>query len=126
MRRFIVGGFATLAFVLGTAITSGAVPTKGQPLVLRCGDASVNLETSPGGGITMWGTDGTMYHLKSIEVRIHRGELATEPDTAPLREFSQSFGNRNGQGEATECSLHEYNPDHNATAFEYLTVTSRS
>ena len=66
-----------------------------------------------------------MYHLKSAELRIYRGEFAIEPDTDPLLEFSQSFGNRNGQGEAMERSSRGYNPDHNATAFEYVTVTSR-
>ena len=126
MRRLIVGGFVTSAIVLGTAVTGGAIPTKGETLVLTCGDASVTVETSPGGGVASWDTDGAMYHLKTFELRIYRGEFATEPDTEPLLEFSQSYGNRNGQGEATECTFRDYNPDHNATAFEYVSVTSKS
>jgi hypothetical protein len=68
-----------------------------------------------------------MYHLISDEVRICRGDLATEPiGIDPLREVSHSYGNRTGQGEAMACSFRAYNPDHNATAFEYITVTSNS
>jgi hypothetical protein len=126
MRRFLVSGFLASAIVLGTAGMSGAAPTKGETLVLTCGDASVTVEISPGGGIKSWGSDGTTYQLKTYELRIYRGEFETEPDIDPLFEFSQSFGNRNGQGEATACSDRAYNPDHDATAFEYVTVTSRS
>jgi hypothetical protein len=71
----------------------------------------------------VWGQDGAMYHQKSFEVRIYRGEFATEPDLDPIVHFSKSLGNRNGQGEATECSFHDYNPAHNATAFFDISVT---
>ena len=67
-----------------------------------------------------------MYHLKTFEVRIYRGDFATEPDLDPIVESSQSLGNRHGQGEATECSFRGYNPDHNATAFVDISVTSGS
>ena len=126
MRRFILSGFLASAIVLGTAGTSGAAPTKGETLVLRCGDASVTVEVSPGLGIKSWGSDGTTYQLKTYELRIYRGEWTTEPDIDPLFEFSQSYGNRVGQGAAMACSDRAYIPDHNATAFEYVTVTSKS
>ena len=117
--------FSVIAF--STAAPSGAAPTKGQTLVLTCGDASVTVVVSPGLGIKSWGTDGTTYQLKTYELRIYRGEFTTEPDDIdPLFEFSQSYGNRTGQGEAMACSDRAYNPDHNATLFEHLTVTSRS
>ena len=118
--------------VMRSFAAPGGVPlakwqTKGRTLVLTCGDASVTVVISPGAGIKSWGTDGTTYQLKTYELRIYRGEFTTEPDDIdPLFVFSQSFGNRNGQGEAMACSDRAYNPDHNATAFEYVTVTSKS
>ena len=126
MRRFILSGFLASAIVLGTAGTSGAAPTKGTTLVLECGDASVTVVISPGLGIKSWGTDGTTYQLKTYEVRIYKGEFTTEPDIDPIFEFSHNYGNRNGQGEAMACSDRFYVPDHNATGFEYVTVTSNS
>ena len=82
--------------------------------------------TTPGGGVVSWGTNGAMYHLTSFELRVYRGEFTTEPNADPLVEVSQSYGNRNGQGPETECSFRAYNPYHNATAFEYVTVTTSS
>jgi hypothetical protein len=127
MRRFIVGGVITLAIVLGTAVPSGAVPTNGVTFVFTCGDASITIGTTPGGGAVSWGTDGAMYLLKSDEFRAYRGEFATEPtELAPFEEFSKSYGNRTGQGEAMACARRGYNPDHNATGFEHITVTRKS
>src|SRR5262245_43065075 len=125
MRRFLVGSLLVSAIVLGTAATGSAAPTKGETLDFTCGDASVTVQLPPGAGIVAWATDGAMYHVKSFEMRIYRGEFTTEPDAVPLVEVGQSYGNRNGQGEATACTWRGYNPDHNATAFQYLTVTSR-
>ena len=73
-----------------------------------------------------WGEDGAMYYLKSFAIRIYRGQFTTEPNTDPIVVSSQTFGNRNGQGEAMGCSYHNYNPDHNATAFIDISVTTRS
>jgi hypothetical protein len=127
MRRFILSGFLASAIVLGTAGTSGAAPTRGRTEVLTCGDASVTVVVSPGAGIKSWGTDGTTYQLKTYEIRIYTGEFTTEPDDIdPIFEFSQSFGNRNGQGEAMACSDHFYNPDRNTTGFGHVTVTRKS
>ena len=125
MRR-LIGGVFLAALVLGTAAMSWAAPTKGDVWTLTCGDASVIVQLTHGEGNRVWGEDGTRYLIKSYEVRIYRGEFATEPDIDPIVEVSQSFGNRNGQGEATACSFHDYNPDHNATGFFDITVTSRS
>jgi hypothetical protein len=125
MRRFIAGGLLSSALVLGTTATSGAVPTGGETFTATCGDATVTVQNSPGFGNKAWGSDGTTYHLKSVELRIYRGEFTEEPEAEPLVEFSQSFGNRTGQGEAMECLVVSYNPDHDATAFEYVTVTTR-
>ena len=117
--------FVMTAMVLGTAAPGGAVPTKGETSVLTCGDASVTIQTTPGGGVVAWGTDGAMYHLKTFEMRIYRAKFTTEPtDQDPLFEISQSYGNRNGQGAAMACTTRGYNPDHDATAFEYITVTT--
>lgn len=126
MRRFILSGFLAAAIVLGTAGTSGAAPTKGATRVLKCGDASVTVEISPGVGIKSWGSDGTTYQLKTYDLRIYRGEWTTEPDIDPSFEFSQNYGNRVGQDAAMACSDRTYNPGLNVTAFEYVTVTRKS
>ena len=117
--------------VMRSFAAPGGVPlakwqTKGRTLDLTCGDASVTVVISPGAGIKSWGTDGTTYQLKTYEVRIYKGEFTTEPDIDPIFEYSHNYGNRNGQGEAMACSDRFYVPDHNATGFEYVTVTSKS
>ena len=117
-----VGGCAVAA-VLGTGATGWAAPTKGDVWILACGDASVTVQLTPGGGDPVWGDDGALYHLKTFDVRIYRGEFATEPDIDPIVVSSKSTGNRNGQGEAMACSFRDYNPDHNATAFIDISVT---
>jgi hypothetical protein len=125
MRRFLIGGLITAGVMLATAVPSEAVPTKNPPTVFTCGDAYVTVVTSPGGGVAAWGTDGAMYHLKSEDLRFYSGEFATEPtDVDPIFVSSQTFGNRVGQGAAASCSLRHYNPDHNLTAFDYITATA--
>jgi hypothetical protein len=127
VRRFLIAGFVA-ALVLGTAGTSSAFPKKGEVFTVTCGDASVTTHWTPVGmgADVAWGEDGAIYHLKSFDIRIYRGEFTTEPDTTPLVESSATFGNRKGQGQAMACSFRGYNPDHNATGFIYITVTTLS
>jgi hypothetical protein len=125
MRRFLVGGLFMAGVLFATAVPSEAVPTKNEPVVFTCGDATVTIVTSPGGGVAAWGTDGAMYHLKSENLRFYSGEFVTEPtDVDPVFVSSQTFGNRVGQGAAAACSLRHYNAEHNLTAFDDITATA--
>jgi hypothetical protein len=125
MRRFIVGGLVMAAVMLGTAGPGEAIPTKGDTVTLTCGDASVTIVTSPGGGDAAWGTDGAVYHLKSEDLRFYSGEFATEPTNVdPVFAFRRTYGNRVGQGAAATCSFRHYNAEHNLTAFDDITATA--
>ena len=126
MRRLIAMGLMGSALVLATPGVSEAVPEKGETFTATCGGATVTVQNSPGYGNKTWVSDGTTQHVKLVEVRIYRGEFTAEPDIEPLLEFSDSFGTRTGQDETLECVTVTYNADHNATAFEYVTVTTRS
>ena len=111
--------------ILASAVPSEAIPTKGGTVTFTCGDASVTIVTSPGGGDAAWGTDGAVYHLKSEDLRFYSGEFATEPtDIDPVFAFSRTYGNRVGQGAAVACSFRHYNADHNLTAFDDITATA--
>ena len=112
--------------MLGSAATGWAMPTNGPVQEFTCGDATIVVQETPGGGNRIWGEDGTRYLVASFDLRIYRGDFATEPDdVTPILERSQTFGNRTGQGEVMACSLRDRNPDHNATAFIDVTVTTK-
>jgi hypothetical protein len=121
----LAGALAGVA-VMGSAATGWAMPTTGPVRELDCGDASLVVQELPGAGNRIWGEDGTRYLVKSFELRIYRGDFATEPDdVTPILERGQTYGNRVGQGEGITCSFRERNPDHNATAFIDITVTAK-
>lgn len=111
MRQPIVVALA-LVF-LGIAGPAPGAPEgsgNGEVRHLVCNGASVDILLSPGHGNANWGvdssgeTDGTMYHLKSLDGRFYPGTHATEPGDNPAFTFSKSFGQRVGQGEALACA----------------------
>ena len=95
VRRILIAGFVA-ALVLGTASTSSAFPKKGEVFTITCGDASVTTHWTPVGmgADVAWGQDGAIYHLKSFDIRIYRGEFTTEPEAIASLEI---YGDREGQ-----------------------------
>ena len=122
----VLGGLVAGALVLGSATSSWAMPTNGPVHQFTCGDAAIVVQGTAGDGLRIWGEDGTRYLIASFDMQIYRGDFATEPDNVtPIFERSQTFGNRTGHGEVMACSFRDRNPDHNATAFIDVTVTTK-
>jgi hypothetical protein len=117
MRRSVVVIGLVLALLAFGSAAGRATPTNGantEPMDLSCGGGSVTVFTLPGLSDPVWidesGLAGTMYHAKSLDIRVYSGTLTTEPasrtsDPAFLFEIAHDWGERVGQANTVECSF---------------------
>src|SRR5215813_10794241 len=117
MKRFMAVMALALALLAFGAAAARATPTNGAntgTLDLSCGGGSVTVYTLPGLSDPVWvdesGLAGTMYHAKSLDIRVYSGTLSSEPtlgrsDPTFLYEISHEWGKRAGQANTLECSF---------------------
>ncbi len=126
MRRWIATVVAVLGLVAVTTAPALGAPSNGakaEVLPVTCNGTAGFVLVGAGG--PAWGTDaagnlnGTMYLVKSIDVRGYAGSLTTEPTTAPIFEFDKTYGQKAGLGATIHCTFREVEtgPDGTVTVF---------
>jgi len=77
-------------------------------------------------GFDATASNGRVYELLSIQGRSYEGSFTTEPPPPPDFVFQHYYGNRNGYGDAFECTASIQQDFHGTTFTTFFTFESLS